>query len=118
PEQAVIDTGTMKVVYVEREAGVFEGVAVELGQRVGGYYPVLSGLSSGDRVAAAGSFLLDAETRLNPGAASAYFGASGGPSGEVAGGSATSISPGNSSNSKAKKLSTADLENIAQLPVE
>jgi Cu(I)/Ag(I) efflux system membrane fusion protein len=77
PEQAVIDTGTSKVVYVEREPGMFEGVEVVLGPRSGGYYPVLAGLSPGDQVAAAGSFLLDAETRLNPNAASAYFGASG-----------------------------------------
>ena len=39
---------------------------------------MLKGLAAGDRVAAAGSFLVDAETRLNPAAASTYFGASGG----------------------------------------
>ena len=43
------------------------------------YYPVLKGLHAGDKVAAAGGFLIDAETRLNPAAASTYFGASGGP---------------------------------------
>lgn len=79
PERAVIDSGVKKVVYVEREPGLFEGVEVELGPRQGNYYPVLKGLSAGDRVAAAGGFLLDAETRLNPAAASTYFGASGGP---------------------------------------
>ncbi len=79
PEQAVVDTGEKRIVYVERETGVFEGVQVELGPRVGEYYPVVSGLESGATVAAAGSFLIDAETRLNPAAASAYFGASGGP---------------------------------------
>jgi len=42
-------------------------------------YPVIKGLQAGDRVAAAGAFLIDAETRLNPAAASTYFGASGGP---------------------------------------
>lgn len=78
PEQAVIDTGTQKVVYVERDPGVFEGVAVTLGPRTGGYYAVIDGLAAGDRVAAAGAFLVDAETRLNPSASSAYFGASGG----------------------------------------
>lgn len=79
PERAVIDTGAKKVVYVEREPGMFEGVEVELGPRQGEYYPVLKGLSAGDKVAAAGGFLIDAETRLNPAAASTYFGASGGP---------------------------------------
>lgn len=79
PQTAVIDTGEQQLVYVEREPGMFEGVEVELGPRSGDKYPVLSGLSPGDRVASAGSFLIDAETRLNPTAASAYFGATGGP---------------------------------------
>ena len=79
PEQSVIDTGSQKVVYVEREPGVFEGVAVTLGPRAEGYYAVIDGVLAGDRVAAAGAFLVDAETRLNPSASAAYFGASGGP---------------------------------------
>jgi Cu(I)/Ag(I) efflux system membrane fusion protein len=78
PERAVVDTGTTKVVYVEREPGMFEGVEVELGPRQGNYYPVIKGLAQGDKVAAAGGFLIDAETRLNPAAAATYFGASGG----------------------------------------
>lgn len=82
PEQAVIDTGMHKVVYVEREPGMYEGVEVKLGPRTGGYYPVISGLTAADKIAAAGSFLLDAETRLNPAAASAYFGASGNAGGQ------------------------------------
>jgi Cu(I)/Ag(I) efflux system membrane fusion protein len=79
PERAVVDTGSKKVVYVEREPGMFEGVEVELGPRQGDSYPVIKGLKEGDKVAAAGGFLIDAETRLNPAAASTYFGASGGP---------------------------------------
>jgi hypothetical protein len=58
---------------------MFEGVEVELGPRQGEFYPALKGLRPGDKVAAAGSFLIDAETRLNPAAAATYFGASGGP---------------------------------------
>jgi len=79
PERAVIDSGTRKVVYVEREPGLFEGVEVQLGPRSGDYYPVIKGLEPGDKIAAAGGFLIDAETRLNPAAAATYFGASGGP---------------------------------------
>ena len=78
PEQAVVDTGAKKIVYVERKEGLFEGVEVELGLRQDDFYPVVKGLAAGDRVAAAGGFLVDAETRLNPAAASTYFGASGG----------------------------------------
>ncbi len=75
----MVDTGSKKVVYVEREPGLFEGVEVELGPRHDDYYPVIKGLQAGDKVAAAGGFLIDAETRLNPAAAATYFGASGGP---------------------------------------
>jgi len=37
---------------------------------------VLKGLAAGDKVVTAGAFLLDAETRLNPAAGAAFFGAS------------------------------------------
>ena len=71
PESAVIDTGTRKVVYVESEPGVFEGREVVLGPRTGERFPVLEGLAPGEKVAAAGAFLIDAESRINPGAAPA-----------------------------------------------
>ncbi len=79
PESAVIDTGTQQIVYVETDAGTFEGRRVVLGPVSGGRYPILDGLSAGDRVADAGAFLIDAETRLNPAAGAAYFGGSGSP---------------------------------------
>ena len=66
PESAVVDTGTKTIVYVEASPGVFEGRAVVLGPRSGDSFPVLDGLAPGDRIAAAGAFLIDAETRLNP----------------------------------------------------
>jgi Cu(I)/Ag(I) efflux system membrane fusion protein len=71
PESAVIDTGTRKVVYVETEPGVYEGREVVLGPRSGDRFGVLAGLALGEKVAAAGAFLIDAESRLNPGTASA-----------------------------------------------
>jgi Cu(I)/Ag(I) efflux system membrane fusion protein len=77
PESAVIDTGSRKVVYREVAAGVYEGVEVQLGPRNGFVYPVLRGLAAGERVVTAGSFLIDAETRLNPAAGSTYFGSTG-----------------------------------------
>jgi Cu(I)/Ag(I) efflux system membrane fusion protein len=79
PESAVIDTGSQKIVYIENEPGVFDGISVELGPESDGFYPVVKGLRAGQRVAAAGAFLVDAETRLNPAAGSTYLGASGGP---------------------------------------
>ncbi len=67
PETAVIDTGSRKVVYREAGPSLYDGVEVELGPRCGEYYPVLKGLEAGDKVATAGSFLIDAETRLGGG---------------------------------------------------
>jgi hypothetical protein len=75
PESAVIDTGSKRLVYVERMPGVFDGVEVRLGPRCGGFYPVVEGLEAGQAVASSGAFLVDAETRLNPSLAAGYFGA-------------------------------------------
>jgi Cu(I)/Ag(I) efflux system membrane fusion protein len=75
PLSAVIDTGLRKVVFLERSHGSFDAVEVEVGPRAGEFYPVVKGLAAGDRVVTQGAFLLDAETRLNPAAGAAYFGA-------------------------------------------
>lgn len=75
PESAVIDMGNRKVVYVESMPGMYDAVEVNLARRYGDYFPVLGGLASGQKVAATGAVLLDAETRLNPSLAAAYFGA-------------------------------------------
>ncbi len=66
PESAVIDTGALTMVYVEAEPGVYEGRKVVLGPRSGDRFPVLEGLAPGEKVVAAGAFLVDAESRLNP----------------------------------------------------
>jgi Cu(I)/Ag(I) efflux system membrane fusion protein len=79
PESAVIDTGSRKIVYRETgNAWEYEGVSVRLGPRSGTVYPVLGSLGPGDRVVTKGSFLVDAETRLNPAAGSIYYGGAGG----------------------------------------
>jgi len=78
PESAVIDTGSRQFVYREAWPGTYDGVEVRLGPRSDGFYPVVRGLEAGDKVVTVGSFLVDAETRLTSGAASTYFGASGG----------------------------------------
>jgi Cu(I)/Ag(I) efflux system membrane fusion protein len=82
PDSAVIDTGHQQIVYREVTPYEYEGVLVDLGPRMAGpdnvtYYPVLRGLKAGDMIVTAGSFLIDAETRLNPAAGSIYYGGSG-----------------------------------------
>ncbi|MGI8908092.1 MAG: efflux RND transporter periplasmic adaptor subunit [Candidatus Sumerlaeaceae bacterium] len=66
PENSVIDTGTRKFVYMEQAKGVYDARQVEVGARVGDWYPLLAGLKAGMEVAGEGSFLIDAENRLNP----------------------------------------------------
>src|SRR4051812_4229811 len=71
PESSVIDTGSQKIVYRETFPGVFEAIEATFGPRMVGlggatFYPVLQGLKRGERVVTTGSFLVDAETRLNP----------------------------------------------------
>jgi membrane fusion protein, copper/silver efflux system len=96
PESAVIDTGSQRIVYRESSPGVFEGIEVTIGPRMTGddgavLYPVLNGLSQGDMIVDSGSFLVDAETRLNPAAGSIYFGGSGGS--QVTRSSVTNVRP-------------------------
>ena len=58
PEQAVVDDGTTRRVYVARDQNRFEALAVELGVKRDGWWQVLSGLQEGDRVIAKGAGLL------------------------------------------------------------
>jgi Cu(I)/Ag(I) efflux system membrane fusion protein len=64
PESAVIDSGPRQVVYVAKEAGLFEPRVVKLGIRADRMVEVLKGLKAGERVAATGTFLIDSEARL------------------------------------------------------
>lgn len=117
PETSVIDTGSQTIVYRETLPGVYEGVRTVLGPRMSGtdsvaFFPVLQGLTPGESVVTAGSFLVDAETRLNPAAGSIYFGGSSGSKGGSSGGS--TVRPSTPEDSDAKinaalaRLSPAD----------
>lgn len=66
PEVAVIDTGRRQYVFVQNEPGLFDARLVKLGPRSGEFYPVLEGLALGETIVSRGSFLIDAEARLNP----------------------------------------------------
>jgi YHS domain-containing protein/multidrug efflux pump subunit AcrA (membrane-fusion protein) len=84
PRSAVLDTGLRKIVYVEKEENLFVAREIKTGFVAEDYVQVLEGLMEGERVASAGAFLIDAETKLGPGVAAQYFGATGGPTEEVA----------------------------------
>jgi len=72
PDEAVIDTGVRRVVFVEIAAGRFQPREVSLGRKGGDAYEVLAGLSPGERVAVSAQFLLDSESRLRGVAAPAH----------------------------------------------
>jgi hypothetical protein len=113
PESAVVDTGSRRVVFVETMAGMFDGVEVTLGPRCGDYYPVIKGLTAGQRVASVGAFLIDAEARLSPDLAAAYFGAArtAAPGAASEGAPSTAAKPPTAKRSKKSglaKLSAAD----------
>jgi RND family efflux transporter MFP subunit len=67
PRSAVLDTGMRKFVYVAKGNGEFEGRQVQLGPAGTDYYPVLTGLSEGERIVSQGSFLIDSQTRITGG---------------------------------------------------
>jgi len=85
PKLAVLDTGLRKLVYVEVEPGKYVAREVKLGPeaiaRVNGskevFYPVISGLSEGERVVTRGNFLIDSQTQLTGAAEAVYGGAIG-----------------------------------------
>ena len=64
PQEAVIDTGTRLIVFVADGEGKFRPREVTLGPRAGGYYPVVIGLSKGERVVSSPNFLIDSESRF------------------------------------------------------
>ncbi len=64
PETAVLDTGKRKVVFWEKEKGVFEPVFVKTGIYTDGFYEIREGLHEGMVVANSALFLLDADAQL------------------------------------------------------
>ena len=103
PKSAVIDTGLRKIVFVDRGESGYEQIEVQVGPEAWGtsskarhhddrnrvtsegdsetkrrYYPIVSGLTPGDRVVTHGNFLIDSQTQLTGSASGAYGGALGG----------------------------------------
>ena len=64
PDDAVIDTGTRRVVFVKSGASHFEPREVSTGARVGNSFVILSGVKPGEAVVTAAHFLLDAESKF------------------------------------------------------
>ncbi|MEB2314231.1 MAG: efflux RND transporter periplasmic adaptor subunit [Sorangiineae bacterium] len=64
PDDAIIDSGQRKVVFVALGDGKFEPREIVPGVRSGERVEVLSGLDAGERVVTRANFLIDSESRL------------------------------------------------------
>jgi Cu(I)/Ag(I) efflux system membrane fusion protein len=67
PNDAVMETGTRSIVYVDEGGGRFSPRAIETGLRLPDRVEVLSGLDAGERVLAQGNFFVDSESKLRAG---------------------------------------------------
>lgn len=64
PHEAILDSGTRQIVFVEKGEGHFEAKEVTLGLRVDDQHEILSGLSPGTRIVVSANFFLDSESKL------------------------------------------------------
>ena len=64
PQEAVLDSGSEKTVFVSHEGGYFEARKVQLGAKVDDTFIVLGGLKAGERIVTSANFLIDSESKL------------------------------------------------------
>jgi Cu(I)/Ag(I) efflux system membrane fusion protein len=64
PPDAIIDSGTDKVVFVATGEGKFQPRKVKVGESDGAFAEIISGLEVGERVVTRANFLVDSESRL------------------------------------------------------
>jgi Cu(I)/Ag(I) efflux system membrane fusion protein len=64
PDEAIIDTGTRKIIYVDKGEGYFEPREILTGIKADGMTEVTEGLKAGEKIAASGTFLIDSEAQL------------------------------------------------------
>lgn len=64
PQEAVLDSGTRQIIFVDKGDGYFEPREVKLGQKTDGYVSILKGISPGEKVVVSGNFMIDSESQL------------------------------------------------------
>jgi Cu(I)/Ag(I) efflux system membrane fusion protein len=64
PEDAVLDTGTRQIVYIDKGEGNFEPREVTAGLRAEKWVEILKGVKPGEKVASSANFLIDSEAKL------------------------------------------------------
>lgn len=86
PDDAVLDSGRRKIVFVYRGEGKLEPREVGTGDRSEGIFEITWGLEEGETVATGANFLLDSESRLRAAISAAASKASGAAPAPAAGG--------------------------------
>ncbi|WP_333875497.1 efflux RND transporter periplasmic adaptor subunit [Methylobacter sp.] len=64
PEGAILNSGTRNILFVDHSQGHLEPRDVQIGVNADGYYEVLKGVTSGERVVTSAAFLIDSESQL------------------------------------------------------
>ena len=64
PNEAIIEEGDRRVVYIEKSQGQYEPVEIETGLQGELLTEVVKGLDEGDRVVTFGSFFIDSDHKL------------------------------------------------------
>ena len=64
PDNAIIDTGTGKIVYIDKGEGMFEPREVMTGLKTDGLTELTMGVDPGEKVASSANFLIDSEAQL------------------------------------------------------
>ena len=64
PVDAVLDSGTRQLVFVDLGSGAFAPREVQVGERTQDYIAILRGLRAGERVVTRANFLIDSESNL------------------------------------------------------
>ncbi len=64
PNDAVLSSGTRKIVFVTQGDGKFEPREVKVGRQGTGWVEIISGISAGEQVVTSANFLLDSESQL------------------------------------------------------
>lgn len=83
PKSAVLDTGLRKLVYVEKDEGIYAAKEIEIGPEATAFvdgikqkfYILKSGLSEGMKVVAQANFLIDSQSQITGQAEAVYGGA-------------------------------------------
>lgn len=65
PAEAVLDSGTRKIVFVAKPGGYFEPREIQVGAKFDGRFIVNSGLEPGEMIVTSGNFLIDSESQLS-----------------------------------------------------